>query len=377
MGFTIIPSGEGPVTTISNHFIKKYMSSANGNYVKVYLLLQMACQHPAEQSDYSVSRLADCLECTENDILRALRYWSKEGLISMREEDGTAVEIRMTSPGSSVSPADTADISGHAADHSAHTKSDYSAPDTDAPAGAENVAHRESAAAREYPVPDKQYYTPLQAEAFLKDEEINRAITSVEQLLGAPVTQAHLDIILYFMCDIGFSAELLVTLYETAVKKGKKKPNYIEAIGISWARQGITTPAQAKEEAAAFSGRYALVSHALGMNRSLAPAERAIIDTWQEYQFADSIIEEACKRTVLQTGDTNLNYVSKILSGWHRNHVISLEDVQKCDEAFKNKKRNRSGNNSRNNKFQNFPQRTYTKDDFSSLEQQLLQGQKN
>lgn len=346
MGFSITPSGEGTITTIPDNFIKKYMPSANGNYVKVYLLLQMASQHPAEWSDFSVSHLADCLECTENDILRALRYWSKEGLISMQEENGEVVEVCMA--------CSTAAI----------------------PDSSEGSAHPETAAAREYPVPEKQYYTPLQAEAFLKDEEINRAINTVEQLLGTPVTQPHLDIILYFMCDIGFSAELLVTLYETAVKKGKKKPNYIEAIGISWAKQGITTPAQAREEAAAFSGRYALVSHALGMNRSLAPAERAIIDTWTEYQFADSIIEEACKRTVLQTGDTNLNYVSKILSGWHRNHVISLEDVKKCDEAFKSKSRNRSGNNNRNNKFQNFPQRTYTKDDFSSLEQQLLKGQK-
>lgn len=356
MGFTITPSDEGLFTTISNNFINDYMLSANGNYVKVYLMLQMVSQHPAEGTDFSISHFADWMECTENDILRALRYWSKEGLITMREVDGEVKEICMSAPQKPDIPNQPRKT-----------------------AATETIDAVEAAATREHPVPDKQLYTPLQAEAFLKDEEINRAITVVEQLLGAPVTQAHLDIILYFMCDIGFSAELLITLYETAMKKGKKKPNYIEAIGISWAKQGITTPAEAREEAAAFSGRYALVSRALGINRNLAPAERAIIDTWNEYQFADSIIEEACKRTVLQTGDTNLNYVSKILADWHRHNVISLEDVQKCDDAFKNKKRNRSGDNhsgSRNNKFQNFPQRVYTKDDFSSLEQQLLQGQK-
>lgn len=350
MGFTITPAGDGLFTTISNNFIHQYMPSANGNYVKVYLMLQMASQHPAAWAHFSINDFADQMECTENDILRALRYWSKEGLITLHEVDGEIKEICMSAP-SSPESSDITDL----------------------------ITDTETAAARKHPVPDKQHYTPLQAEAFLKDEEINRAITVVEQLLGAPVTQSHLDIILYFMCDIGFSAELLITLYETAIRKGKKKPNYIEAIGISWAKQGITAPEEAREEAAAFSGRYALVSHALGINRNLAPAERSIIDTWNEYQFSDSIIEEACKRTVLQTGDTNLNYVSKILSDWHRHNVISLEDIQKCDDAFKNRKRNRSGDNqsgSHNNKFQNFPQRAYSKEDFSSLEQQLLQGQK-
>lgn len=346
MGFTITPPQEGLYTTISNNFIKNHMPSANGNYVKVYLMLQMTCQHPAQNSYGTVSHFADVLECTENDILRALRYWAKEGLISLQESEGELQEIRLLSP--------------------------------DAPTSVQSTAKAAATKefTREVPIPDKQFYTPLQAEAFLKDEEINHAITAVEQLLGTPVTQAHLDIILYFMCDIGFSAELLITLYETAVAKGKKKPNYIEAIGISWAKQGITTPAEARDEAAAFSGRYALVSRAFGINRNLAPAERDIIDSWNEYHFADSIIEEACKRTVLQTGDTNFNYASKILKGWHENHVISLEDIKKCDAAFKNKKRNNTGTSpvSRGNKFQNFPQRAYTKDDFSSLEQKLLQG---
>ena len=366
MGFTITPPEEGLYTTISNNFIKNHMPSANGNYVKVYLMLQMTCQHPAQNSYGTVSHFADVLECTENDILRALRYWAKEGLIALQEADGELCEIRLLSPDTAL-PAPKTDVLS------------YSETAASSHVTIESVKQETAAAkepAREVPIPDKQFYTPLQAEAFLKDEEINHAITAVEQLLGAPVTQAHLDIILYFMCDIGFSAELLITLYETAVAKGKKKPNYIEAIGISWAKQGITTPAEARDEAAAFSGRYALVSRAFGINRNLAPAERDIIDSWNEYQFADSIVEEACKRTVLQTGDTNFNYASKILKGWHENHVISLEDIKKCDAAFKNKKRNNTGTSpvSRGNKFQNFPQRAYTKDDFSSLEQKLLQG---
>lgn len=103
--------------------------------------------------------------------------------------------------------------------------------------------------------------------------------------------------------------------------------------------KGITTPEEAKDESSAFSGLYHVVSKALGLNRSLAPAEREIIDTWSDYGFSDEIIEQACKRTVLQTGGTNLNYITSILKDWHKKGVLTLADIEKCDKSFQQKKK--------------------------------------
>ena len=213
----------------------------------------------------------------------------------------------------------------------------------------------------------------------MKDIEIRQTIQTVEQLLGTTVSATHLQLILYFMCDVGFSKELIIALYKTALKKGKHSPKYIEAIGISWAKQGITTEKQAEEEAAAFHGRYSLVAKALGIQRSLVPAEREIIDTWESYHFSDTIIEEACKRTVLQTGGTNLQYVSTILENWAKRNVISLSDIEQCDEAYKRQKKEKAAKSSKNtsrnkNQFQNFPQRNYSDKEYNSLEKQLLRN---
>ena len=50
-------------TVLDNEFIDHYMVRANGEYVKVYLLL---LRHMNQSSGYlSVSELADLLECTE------------------------------------------------------------------------------------------------------------------------------------------------------------------------------------------------------------------------------------------------------------------------------------------------------------------------
>lgn len=368
MGFTITAESKVEFTQISNLFIRTYMPKANGNFVKTYLYLLMVHQHPADFGDISVGRLADLMECTENDILRAFRYWQKEGLLVLQENETGITEIILRDIHSF--PATTEESSSIAAE----------APSIATFSTVSSIGETAATAVpEEIPVPERRTYTPLQAEALSKDVEINKTISRVEQMLGAPVSLAHLQLILYFMCDIGFSSELLVTLYEVAVRKGKKKPNYIEAIGIDWAKKGITTPEQAREEADNFSGRYSLVAKALGINRSLAPSEREIIDGWETYHFADSIIKEACKRTVLQTGDTSLHYVSGILKSWHEKNVISLQDIKKCDESFNRQKRTSHAgkkNTATKNQFQNFPQRIYTQSEYNSLEKQLLRGQK-
>lgn len=362
MGFTIAAENLPNVTHVPNWFIRTYMPTANGNFVKIYLYLLMLCQHPVHEEEQSVSYLADSMECTESDILCALRFWKKENLLDYREENGEIVSILLIQHADTVGKDDVPPT--YIQDESAVT---IMVPD-------QSNEHTEAV------IPDKQTYTPLQAEALMKDVEIERTISSVEQLLGTTVSMTHLQLILYFMCDIGFSGELILTMYRTALKKGKNSPKYIEAIGISWAKQGIHTVAEAEEEAAAFSGRYSLVAKALGIQRSLSPAERSIIDSWECYHFADSIIEEACRRTVLQTGGTSFQYISGILENWAKLGVISLSDIEKCDEAFKRQKKASDSRRTNTalvrskNQFQNFPQRSYSDEDYNSLEKQLLRS---
>ena len=67
-------------TSIDNAFIDSYMAEANGEYVKVYLLL---LRRMGETSPFSVSEFAEILENTEGDIIRALKYWAKRGLLTI------------------------------------------------------------------------------------------------------------------------------------------------------------------------------------------------------------------------------------------------------------------------------------------------------
>ena len=97
---------QGNSTIVENDFIDYYMTKANGEYVKVYLLLLRHLNTP--DSSLTISKLADCLECTEKDIIRAFNYWSKMGLLVIDYDDAGTIcglAIGKTSGPSDAAPA--------------------------------------------------------------------------------------------------------------------------------------------------------------------------------------------------------------------------------------------------------------------------------
>ena len=94
-------------TLLPNDFIDNYMVDANGEFVKVYLFLLRHLDDPC--SSLTLTMIADCLNNTEADVLRAFRYWEKKGLLrTERDADGkiNALELqKMSLSGGNTSPA--------------------------------------------------------------------------------------------------------------------------------------------------------------------------------------------------------------------------------------------------------------------------------
>ena len=80
-------------TMVPNEFIDRYMPEANGEYVKVFLYL---LRHNGEE--ITPAHIADALELTEGDVRRALMRWQREGLISIPQENGEAVQAAPETP---------------------------------------------------------------------------------------------------------------------------------------------------------------------------------------------------------------------------------------------------------------------------------------
>ena len=89
---------QSDTTVLENEFIDHYMAEANGEYVKVYLILLRHLNEPS--GTLTISKIADLLDITEKDVIRALNYWKKKGLLDydmpVDGDSGTAAYDRRT-----------------------------------------------------------------------------------------------------------------------------------------------------------------------------------------------------------------------------------------------------------------------------------------
>ena len=92
---------------------------------------------------------------------------------------------------------------------------------------------------------------------------------------------------------------------------------------------------------------------------------------FNDFGFTIDLVLEACRRTVLKTGQPRFDYADGILEKWHKSGVTSMADVERLDAQHKSeqKKKEPRPAKSASNRFNNFTQREY---DYDKLEKQLL-----
>lgn len=337
------------VTLVSNYFIDTYMPAANGSYVKIYLYL-LRCLSNVD-CNMTISSIADRLEDSEKDILRALAYWEKVNVLSLKKDsEGNITQI-------SLNELMNKEISVISQIHKSNTEVSITK---------EPISHK-----------DKPTYTAAQIEELSKCEDVKWLLKIIEIYLERFLKPADIQLILYLYESVGFSVELIMYLYEYCISKNKKNPAYIEAVALSWAEEGINTVEKAENTSALYNSSYNAVNKAFGLNRTPGDVERKFINKWvNQYGFDNNIIVEACNRTLLAVQKPDFKYADRILENWQKNNVHHLSDIAKLDEAHIRstpKIANKSGTNATStNKFTAFPQRNYSSADYSSMEQRLL-----
>ena len=121
-----------------------------------------------------------------------------------------------------------------------------------------------------------------------------------------------------------------------------------------------------------------MIKEAFGIGRAFGAIELDFINKWKfTYRMSTEMIREACNRTLLTTGKPDFKYADGILSGWFRKNISDLDGVaaEDAEHAAKaqNSPRAKAGTPEKSaNKFNQFPQRTYTESDYTELEKKKL-----
>ncbi len=344
------------VTVIPNIFIDQYMPAANGSYVKVYLYL-LRC-FSGDCPDITISSIADRLENTEKDIIRALNYWEKLHLLKLSYDESKELSgIQIIDLGSIQEIKEPLQTS----------------PAADEVAASLEPPQKHSA---------RQSYSAEKVATLTNNEDVQWVMHIVEIYLDRPLKPMDLQLILYLYEELHFSAELIMYLFEYCVSKGKKNVSYMEAVALTWAENGIDTEEKAKEATSAYNEHFSAVNKAFGLNRAPGQIERQYITKWvEDFGYSDDIITEACNRTILRTQKPDFKYADRILETWFKKSVKTKADIDRLDDEFNKGNKTREANKAvsvqkpSSNKFNQYPQRTYTAKDYAELERKLLNKQ--
>ena len=171
---------QSDTTVLENEFIDHYMAEANGEYVKVYLILLRHLNEPS--GTLTISKIADLLDITEKDVIRALNYWKKKGLL------------------------------------------DYDMPvEEAAPAVPAQPLMTEEPSTPEPVIPSIQPGTTdvSSIERYRSRKEFKELLFVAEQYLGKTLSHSDVESITYFYETLHMSADLIEYLIEYCVENGK------------------------------------------------------------------------------------------------------------------------------------------------------------
>lgn len=390
-------SSELEVTILSNRFIDNFMPRANGEFVKVYIYLLRAVS--SSPSSFSLEHMADRLFCTERDIFRALKYWEGEKMLSLtyttdRQLSGITLLEPFADAGHMESSASSENIFSTAGTSSSPVSAQMAAgisqPVALTGSAPKNVSLSSSNSAVSGGTSSElstsadyiRSLTPDHISELKQNEEVSQLLYIAEQYLAKTLTPTEMQKIFFFYDELHMSADLIEYLVEYCVSRGRKSMRYIETVALAWTRDGVTTVEMARDASSRFSKDYYTILKAMGISgRNPVENEISYIDTWRKtYGFDLELIQEACSRTVLSTGQPSFQYADKILSGWKKKNVHTLEDVRLLDAEHKkrqlekavSRKKQPAAQSQSNNRFNNFHQRDY---DFTEYEKRLLNNQ--
>ena len=355
------------VTVLSNIFIDQYMPGAGGEFVKVYIYLLRLLADPS--ASVCLPLLADRLNCTEGDISRALKYWSNEGLLILETDSSgelTGITLTEPSPDTQMELTATVSVSQSALAATAPISQTVSAATVSTPQP--DTAPSRSASA----------LTPARIKELKENEDVAQLIYICEQYLGKTLTPTDTRKILFFYDELKMSVDLIDFLIQYCVGRGHKSMRYIETVAMAWSKEGITTVEMAKDSTSRYGRDYFTILKAMGItNRNPVDSEIVMMDTWlKDYGFSMDMIQEACSRTIMQTGQPSFQYAHKILTGWFKKSALTPEAVHALDVQHQKRSQDNSRGRSQTpkspNRFNNFQQRNY---DFKELEKQLLERQ--
>lgn len=330
-------------------FLTDYMPSANGEYVKIYLYLLQTMQ---SGSELSMSKMADFFDVTEKDILRALKYWNKNGVIDLTLEDKAVTGIKILAPW--------------------NEKSEVTSPEINVAPETATLEKKVEPIAEELP---RYTVTSEMQDSASKDKKFNELLQLAEIYFKTPIIDIDYERLIGVYFQMGQNFDACEVMIEDCVGKRGNPLIRLEKLACTCIEEGLMD-ANSIRAYLSRNKHYKLVKEALGVSsKVLAKSEKDFVHNWFEtLGFSEEMVSDACARAVRNTETGRFEYTDKILRDWHEKKIHTLSQVAKEDAAHKKSfeksskaKSSSSRGRSTTNKFNDFEQREIDFDEMEAM----------
>ncbi len=317
MGIIISANGGFGNTMVPNIFIDKYMKRLNDVQIKVYLYLLLSL---GSNTPFTLEDIADKYNYSERDVIRAVKFLGKEGLVRLTlDMSGDIAEIDLIRP-EEIEDIDKEDDEEEVVETKKEEEEDDGVLENTGPV----------LVAEPIKAPPNPGYRAGRIKKFRQEEGSEEIIKVIESYLKKNLTSADLGIILYMHFELEFDFAMLDLLVQHVVGRGHRDMKYIETVAVSWYKQGIRTPEQAKTGADDIEAFVAEVFSSVGSISIPTETDIKMVGRWRgEWGFSKDMIIGACERAVRKVdgGAARLSYTNGILSRWLADGLKTPEDV--------------------------------------------------
>ena len=177
-----------------------------------------------------------------------------------------------------------------------------------------------------------------------EDKQVMFLLREAQVKFGRNLKSNESACLLWIYDDLGLDVSVILMLIQFAVTEGRANISFIEKTAVDWANKGVSNLIDAENQIADNTRRktaWGLVMSVFGLEKRLPSSkELEFADRWvNEWQFSRQLLKAAYDACIDQKTKLSMPYVNKILEGWNKKGVKTLDDVLKL-----------STNNSKGNK---------------------------
>ena len=290
-------------TLVSDMFITEYMSSADGDYVKVYLYCLFLGKHRRQISINDLSKKL-CIDISK--VKQAFAYWESTGVFLKKEAGIVMCDLK---------------------EKEVHKL--YRPKMTSTPGEAK-----------------------LSVERNIKRSQVITAINNIF-FQGVMAPGWFMDIDAWFE-KYEFEEDVMLSLFKYCFDRHALNKNYLLSVAESWYGKGIKNSFDLDgyfviyEKCSEIKKK---ICKKLGISRKLTEYEEAYVDKWVvDYGFGFEIIEIALKKTTSKT-NPNFDYINAILTEWKEKGLRTIEEVQNNTKQFKQSQKEKKVENTVKTKY--------------------------